>query len=413
MPISEFVRTQMNGASWIRRMFEQGLDLKQRFGEHNVFDLTLGNPVIEPPRAFKDRLVDVATAPDSGYHRYMPNGGYKETRQAVAAALSREWGIEVSWSHVLMTVGAAGALNVVLHALVNPGEEVIAVRPYFPEYRFYAENAGGSLVLVDSKSDFQLDMENIERALNSRTRAIVLNSPNNPTGVMYPRESFLELRDLLKVHRKKTGRVVYVVSDEPYRKLVYSTERAPSPIETCENVVFCTSHSKDLGIPGERIGFAVVGPEVEDADEILAAMAFLNRTLGFVNAPAMMQRVVTTLQDVSVDVDVYRRKRDRLYEALVGAGYECVEPQGAFYLFPASPWPDDEAFVAELARRRVLAVPGSGFGWPGHFRLSYCCEDWAIEGAIPILVNTAKEGRYRSERHATGAAGTGGRIEAR
>ncbi len=385
MPISELVRTQMSGASWIRRMFEQGLEMKRRFGERNVFDLTLGNPVIEPPSRFRERLVEVVTDEAPGTHRYMPNVGYESTRRAVADSLSREWGLDIPWSHVVMTVGAAGALNIVFQSLMNEGEEVIAIAPYFPEYRFYAENSGGSLVLVESGRDFQLDLSRVEEVLNSRTRIILLNSPNNPTGVMYPEKSLKELGDLLRRHKAKTGRAVYVVSDEPYRKIVYTMERAPSPMQFCDDVIFCTSHSKDLGIPGERIGYAVVGPGSEDAQDILAAMAFTNRTLGFVNAPALMQRVVEELQDVSVDVDIYRRKRDRLYGALVEAGYDCIEPDGAFYLFPKCPWGDDAEFVEELARQRVLAVPGSGFGWPGHFRLSYCCEDWTIEGAIPIL----------------------------
>ncbi len=391
MPISRSILEQMKGSSWIRRMFEQGQELKKKYGERNVFDLSLGNPVLEPPPEFRRVLQEVVASSEPGMHRYMPNVGYPETRRAVAAALSRETGLDIPFDHVIMTVGAAGALNVAFKALLDPGDEVIAFIPYFPEYRFYVENHAGKLVLCETRDDFQIDIEKLERLLNERTRAIILNSPNNPTGVLYHSECFSAIDELLRDFERRTGRTIYVVTDEPYRKLVYDASRSPSPLQYCRNTIFCYSHSKDLGIPGERIGFAIVRPGTKDEDLILGAMAFANRTLGYVNAPAIMQRVVRHLQDVYVDIETYRRRRDKLCQALADGGYEFVIPQGAFYIFPKSPIPDDEQFVARLARERVLTVPGSGFGKPGHFRISFCGEDWAIEGAIPILVRVARQ----------------------
>ncbi|MCD6497948.1 MAG: pyridoxal phosphate-dependent aminotransferase [Deltaproteobacteria bacterium] len=385
MPISQQVQNQMKGASWIRRMFEQGVELKKKYGERSVFDLTLGNPMVEPPASFRAALREAVEGDVVGAHRYMPNIGYEATRAAVARSLAGDMGVALSASRVVMTVGAASALNVVLKSLLNPGEEVIVLAPFFPEYRFYVENHGGKMVVVGTSEQFDLDVEMIAAAMNDRTKAIIVNSPNNPTGVIYGAESFRKLNEYLEDHRRRTGRTVYVVSDEPYRKIVYETRRSPSPLAYCRDTVLCSSHSKDLAIPGERIGFAVVGPDVEDGELLLNAMAFNVRTLGFVNAPALMQRVVAGLQDDSVSVDWYREKRDRLYQALVGAGYDCRLPGGAFYFFPKCPIEDDVEFVRRLAERRVLAVPGSGFGVPGYFRLSYCCEDWTVDGAIPIL----------------------------
>jgi len=403
MPISQQVLNQMKGASWIRRMFDQGIELKKKYGERSVFDLTLGNPMVEPPAVFQAALREVIEREDKGAHRYMSNIGYEETRAAVARSLARDMGVELSASQVVMTVGAASALNVVLKSLLNPGDEVLVLAPFFPEYRFYVENHGGQMVVVRTNEQFDLDVDKIAHALNDRTRAIIINSPNNPTGTIYSEESFKILSACLDAHRHRTGRTVYVISDEPYRKIVYETRRSPSPLAYCRDTVLCSSHSKDLAIPGERIGFAVVGPNVEDGELLLNAMAFNVRTLGFVNAPALMQRVVAGLQDDSVSVDWYRAKRDRLYQALVGAGYDCRLPGGAFYLFPRSPIDDDVEFVRRLADRKVLAVPGSGFGVAGYFRLSYCCEDWTVDGAIPILEELGSLGGHSVGR-ATSAA---------
>jgi aspartate aminotransferase len=390
MAVSKAIKEAMTGASWIRRMFEQGLELKKKYGEENVFDLTLGNPMIEPPESFRDALREAVNNPEPGMHRYMPNTGYPDTREAVANSLSKDLGLELTGDHVVMAVGAACALNVTLKSLLEPGDEVMVFAPYFPEYLFYAKNHGGVARIVQTLDNFQLDIEAVRASLNEKTKAIIVNSPNNPTGVIYPTKTYQDLARCLQEHEERTDRTVFVISDEPYRKIVYGGKRAPSPVQICKNSILCTSHSKDLGVPGERIGYAVVNPECEDATELLHAMAFCIRTLGFVNAPALMQRVVTRLQEESVAIDTYRRRRDRLFQMLEQAGYSCVLPEGAFYLFPKSPITDDKVFVAKLAEQRVLAVPGSGFGRPGYFRLSYCCDDRTIEGALPLIHKARK-----------------------
>jgi aspartate aminotransferase len=391
MAVSKAIKEAMSGASWIRKMFEQGIELKKQYGEENVFDLTLGNPMIEPPQSFERALKGAVNNPKPGMHRYMPNVGYPETRKAVAENLAKDFEIALDEKHVVMTVGAACALNVTLKSLLEPQDEVMIFAPYFPEYVFYAKNHGGIARIVETLDNFQLNIEEIKKNLNNKTKAIILNSPNNPTGVIYPQKAFEELAQCLAAHKKRTGNTVYVISDEPYRKIVYKNHRAPSPLQSCPNSILCTSHSKDLGIPGERIGYAIVHPQADGAEELLNAMAFCIRTLGFVNAPALMQRVVTGLQAESVAIDTYRKKRDTLYHALEAAGYECVLPEGAFYLFPKSPLPDDKEFVALLAKQRVLAVPGAGFGRAGYFRISYCCDDRTIERAAPLLQKTMAE----------------------
>lgn len=385
MAIAKAVENNMEKASWIRRMFEYGHEMKKKYGEKNVFDLTLGNPMVEPPPAFKKRLVEAVASDEKGMHRYMPNTGYETTRKAVAESLDGDWSIGLESRHVIMTVGAAGALNVAVKALVDPEDEIMIMAPYFPEYRFYANNHRAKERIIETTSDFQLDIDEIKNNLNSRTKIIILNSPNNPTGVIYPKKAYEDLAQCLDEHEKETGRAVYIISDEPYRKIVYGNKRAPSPMEVCRNTILCTSHSKDLGIPGERIGYAVVRPGCKEEEKLFNAMAFCNRTLGFVNAPALMQKVVEGLQNDSIDMEIYRRKKDRLLRALEKAKIRCSQPQGAFYLFPESPEEDDKEFVKKLAARRVLAVPGSGFGRPGYFRLSFCCDDHTVEGAAQVL----------------------------
>jgi len=387
MSVSKAVTETMKRASWIRKMFEHGMELKKKYGEKNVYDLTLGNPMVEPPEAFKKRLLEVAALEDKGLHRYMPNVGYEETRTAVAESLDSDFNLGLKSGHVVMTVGAASALNISVKSLVDPGDEIMIIAPFFPEYRFYAQNHGAEERIVETTSDFRLNINEIKNNLNSKSKIIILNSPNNPTGVIYSRNDYEELAQCLLDHKHSTGRTVYIVSDEPYRKIIYKNKRAPSPFEIYQNTILCSSHAKDLGIPGERIGFAVVRPGCEEGDLLINAMAFCIRTLGFVNAPAFMQRVVKTLQDETVAVEIYRKKRDRLYQALQKAGIECIMPEGAFYLFPKSPDKDDKKFVNKLAEKRVLAVPGSGFGRAGHFRLSYCCDDHTIAGAVEVFEN--------------------------
>jgi aspartate aminotransferase len=382
MPISKKIETFIASASWIRRMFEEGTRLRAVHGEENVFDFSLGNPTLEPPPAFQTALVRAATAPAPGSHRYMPNPGYPDVRAKIAMHLASLHGKPFSASHVLMTTGAAGAANCTLKALLDPGDEVLVLAPFFPEYRFYIDNHGGRMVVVETDEDFDLDVGAVEAAITPRTRAVIVNSPNNPTGRIYEAERLALLGEVLGTAQRRHGRSIYLIGDEPYRKIVYGAE-VPSLFAAHPNTVVCTSHSKDLGLPGERIGYASINPDCSDSGALFDAMAFTNRILGYVNAPALMQRVVADLQDESIDTSIYRHKRDLFLAGLRDAGYEVVEPEGAFYLFPKSPLPDDVAFVHVLARHLVLAVPGVGFSRGGYFRLAYCVDDQTIERALP------------------------------
>ena len=383
MAIAQKVRQYMQAASWIRGMFEEGIRLKQAYGADNVHDFSLGNPVVEPPPAFREALHRLVSQPRPGMHRYMPNTGYAETRAAVAAQLGRETGIAFAAEHVTMVVGAAGGLNVVFKALLDPGDEVMIFSPYFVEYNFYADNHQGVSNVVPTDARFNLDLAAIEAALSARTKIVLINSPNNPSGVLYDADTIAALGDLLRRKQAAFGTPIYLVSDEPYKKLLYDGLAYPEVHAYFANSIAVTSHAKDLALPGERLGHVAVNPACADLDELLEAIGFANRTLGFVNAPALMQHVVRELQGVTIDMAQYERKRALMCDELAAMGYEFVRPQGAFYLFPRSPIEDDTAFVNLLLQKRILAVPGRGFGTPGYFRLAYCVEDRTIENALP------------------------------
>jgi len=382
MLISRRVQRELKEGSWIRRVFEEGLALKRELGEEAVFDLSLGNPVLEPPEAFRRELKRWVGSPLPGMHRYMPNPGYPDTRAAVARQLSRETGLPFAYEHIVMTVGAAGGLNVVLKVILNRGDEVAVFVPYFWEYRFYVSNHGGALREFPSDERFYPDLEALEARLSPRIKAVIINSPNNPTGAMYPGELLRGLGQILQKKEAQFGHPIFLVSDEPYRKLVFDGLECPPVFHNHPRTIMVTSHSKDLAIPGERIGYIAVNPICEGMEQLAGALGHCNRTLGFVNAPALMQRVVAALQGVSVDPMEYQKRRDFLYGHLVGMGYSVVKPQGAFYMFPKAPVEDDVAFCAELARHRVLTVPGRGFGSPGYFRLAYCVEERTLEGSL-------------------------------
>lgn len=391
MGISTKAREQMKASSWIRRMFEEGIALKERHGAENVFDLSLGNPLLEPPPAFQRELRRIAEDDTPGTHRYMPNGGFPETRAAVAETLARDTGMPFTDAEVMMTCGAGGALNAIFKALLDPGDEVVIIAPYFAEYLFYVDNQGGAPKIASSDSAFQPDARSVEGAITARTRAVLVNSPNNPSGAVYTRESLSRLAEAIRSAERRFGTEIFLVSDEPYRKLLFTDEPFPFVLPHHPRSIVATSHSKDLGLAGERIGYIGVNPDYEAKGELMDAAIFANRTLGFVNAPAIMQRIVGKLQEATVDVSEYRRKRDFLYGALREIGYDCVEPQGAFYMFPRSPLADDREFVALLQSKLVLAVPGVGFGMPGHFRLSFCVDDRTLEGSIQGFREAFKE----------------------
>ncbi len=391
MPIAGKIENFLSASSWIRKMFEEGERLRRIHGVDKVYDFTLGNPNVEPPRAFHEELLKLAQNPMPGMHRYMSNAGYLETRQAVAQVLAEESGQPVTADHIVMTCGAGGALNAVLKTLLNPGEEVIIPTPYFVEYRFYIDNHGGTFKEVPTGEDFQLDPEAVAAAVGPQTRAVLLNSPNNPTGAVYPAESLATLARLLEEKEQELGTTIYVISDEPYAKIVYDELTVPQIFKFIKNSIVVTSHSKDLALPGERIGYIAVNPAIEDAPLLLEGMVFSNRTLGFVNAPALAQRLVAPLQRESVDIGEYMEKRDVLYNHLVTLGFQLVKPMGAFYLFPRSPIADDVEFVLQAQKYNLLLVPGSGFGGPGFFRLSYCVDMQIIRNSLPAFEALAKE----------------------
>ena len=369
-------------SSWIRKMFEEGAKMKAEFGADNIFDFSLGNPDVPPPPQFRKAMAAAIDEEAPGIHGYMPNPGYPAVRDAVAGQISIEQGIAVSGSDMLMTCGAAGGLNVVMKALLDPGDEVVILAPFFVEYNFYIDNHGGVAKIVNTAEDFSLDLAAIEAALTERTKAIIINSPNNPTGQVYSAEELAELGKILAAAGDRFGTVIYMIADEPYRKIIYDGLEVPSVFKASRNMILVSSYSKDLSLPGERIGYIAVHPDITDKAPLLGSMALANRILGFVNAPALMQRVVAKLQGVTVDNSIYARRREMFCKILSEAGYEFVPPKGAFYMFPKSPIADDAKFVALLQEQQILAVPGRGFGMPGYFRLAFCVEDSVIAGSI-------------------------------
>jgi aspartate aminotransferase len=363
MGISRAIAEQMDRASWIRRMFEIGIQLRKERGAENVFDFSLGNPDVEPPAAILDALRRVAAESRPHSHGYMPNAGFPEVRSRIAGRLAERTGIPFRSDDIIMSNGAAGALNTVLKAILDPGDEVIVLNPYFPEYRFYIENHGGRLVTVETDDHFQPDVARIASAITPRTKALILNSPNNPTGVVYGAEV---LRELNRIVRDP----MLVISDEPYRPLVYDGITPPETMTVIERSVVAWSWSKAMAISGERIGYLAIPPHLPEAAALRNACTFATRILGFINAPAIWQWVVAAAPDATVDVARYQAKRDLLCDFLTAAGYDCPRPQGSYYVFPKTPIPDDVAFIRTLQEEGILAVPGTGFGRGGYMRLS-------------------------------------------
>jgi aspartate aminotransferase len=393
MTVSRKIEESIKRSSWIRKMFEEGKLRKERYGEENVFDFSLGNPNLEPPGKFDRILLELVNDKSPGRHAYMPNAGYLETRQAVADYLNSFNRPRFTPGDIVMTVGAGGALNVVLKTILNPGEEVIIPSPYFVEYNFYLDNHQGVPRIVKTGADFSIDLDAVEGALTEKTKAVLINSPNNPTGRVYRREELKALAGLLTRFSEKLGRPVFLISDEPYRKIVYDGMEVPSIFNLYDNSFVATSFSKDLSLPGERIGYLAANPHMADKKTVVEGMVLCNRVLGYVNAPAMMQRVIPHLLKDSVDISVYQKKRDVLSDGLTSFGYELKKPEGAFYLFPKSPIEDDVAFVSALQEENILTVPGTGFGGPGHFRIAYCVSDDLIQKALPGFERTIRKFR--------------------
>ncbi|MDF1614121.1 pyridoxal phosphate-dependent aminotransferase [Desulfurivibrio dismutans] len=379
MAISQKMIAFAERSSWIRKMFEEGAKLKAVHGADNVFDFSLGNPDLPPPAQFATALQKLAAQAGPGRHSYMPNGGYPFVRAAVAAQIGKEQEMTLGEEEILMTVGAAGGLNVILKALLDPGDEVIILAPFFVEYNFYVDNHGGTAKVVNTREDFSLDIAAIQAAIGPKTKAIIINSPNNPTGQIYSADELAQLAAVLE----SAAQPIYLIADEPYRKIVFDNHEVPSIFKAYRHSLVVSSYSKDLSLPGERIGYIAVHPEIADKGQLLGAMTLANRILGFVNAPALMQRVVAELQGVTVDTETYTRRRELFCKVLQEAGYQFIPPKGAFYLFPKSPLADDAEFVGLLAEQKILAVPGRGFGMPGYFRLAFCVEDDVISRAAP------------------------------
>lgn len=368
---SHKVIENLGSSSWIRAMFEQGEALKKIYGPDQVYDFTLGNPDPEPPAEVMESMARLIQEP--GIHKYMANAGYTEARESVASYMKDETGVDFSAAQVIMVSGAAGGLNVVLKALLDPGDEVLVSAPYFAEYKFYAENHGGTLIAVPSLPDtFQPDIPAIAQAITERTKAVLLNSPNNPSGAVYTETCLRALAEVLKNAEARFGHDIYVLSDEPYVQIVYDGMKVPPVAAIFDHSIVINSFSKSLALPGERIGYVAVNPKIADADILMAALAFANRTLGFVNAPSLFQKVVAENLRIVAGLDSYRQRRDALYEIVTEAGFECALPQGAFYLFPKSPIPDDGKLANMALKHNLIIVGGTGFCYPGYFRLAYC-----------------------------------------
>lgn len=377
--MNQILTSPSNGV--IRKMFEEGIQLKQKFGAENVFDFSLGNPDLEPPAELLESLKNIANDNFHGSHGYMSNAGYPQTRLAMAKKTSLEQGVSVGADQIIMSVGAAAALNCVLKALLNDGDEVLVPAPYFTEYGHYCRNHGGTLVTVKTKEDFSLDLDAIKKSLNTKTSAIIINSPNNPTGKIYTYEDIKGLADILKEHGNKTGRFPYIICDEPYRAIVYDNKKVSAVFPEYEYSVVVTSFAKNLSIPGERIGYIAVNPANPESKEMVSACILATRILGFVNAPALFQRVVTESWDAYCDYSLYEKRCKELCEILDYAGYKYAKPEGAFYLFVKVPekWNDDDmAFCDHLKKFNILTAPGSGFGGKGWFRIAYCVSEQTI-----------------------------------
>jgi aspartate aminotransferase len=395
MILSDNVNKRMHSGSFIRKMFEEGNALKKKFGEDNVFDLSIGNPTFEPPDEFHSRILQLIGKPSAGMHRYMENAGYAETRAAVASQLSTETGLKFSETDIVMTCGSAAAINVVMKSILNPGDEVILFAPFFSEFDNYIDNHGGKVIIVPTDKDFLPQLDKLESAINQKTKAILMNSPNNPTGVVYDHDFMVKISDLLNKKAMQLSRPVILINDEAYRKLIYDNIQFPHIFKYYQHTISVNSHSKDLALPGERIGHIAINPECYAHHELVSGFIFCNRILGFVNAPALMQNVVKHLQDVTISIEAYQKKRDFLYSNLVKMGYQVIKPQGAFYMFPSSPIEDDISFVSVLHNWNILTVPGTGFGSPGYFRIAYCVEDKTLEGSLPGFEKAAKKYNLR------------------
>lgn len=392
--IAEKMKNMVANSSAIRAMFEEGNRLAQIYGAENVYDFSLGNPNVAAPNAVKKAIVELLDENDPiVLHGYTnSNSGYADVRKTVAQSLNERFGTRFEGKNIVMSVGAAGGLNVILKTLLNPGDEVIAFAPYFGEYRSYTNNYDGVLVEISPNTvDFQPKLDEFEQKITPRTKAVIVNTPNNPTGVVYSEETIERLASVMEAKQKEYGTDIYLISDEPYRELVYDDAEVPYLTKYYANTIVAYSYSKSLSLPGERIGYLVIPDEVKDSGDVLAAANVATRILGFVNAPTLQQKVIAKCINEKTDISYYDRNRETLYQGLRECGFECIKPQGAFYLFVKSPVTDEKAFCAAAKKYHLLLVPGSSFACPGYVRLAYCVSYETIVNSLPKFRELAKE----------------------
>lgn len=391
--ISNKMEKLVKNSSVIRAMFEEGKKLSAKYGEENVFDYSLGNPNVEPPKEIKQAIIDIINEePENLVHGYMSNSGYEDVRENIAEFINKKNNVNLTKDNIVMTCGAAGGLNIILKTLLNPEDEVIVIAPFFGEYENYVNNFDGKLVVVQAdKETFQPDIKALEKGITAKTKAIIINTPNNPTGVIYSSESLTKMAEVLRKKEAEYKTSIYLISDEPYKEIAYDGAEVPFLLNYHKNSFIGYSYSKSLSLPGERIGYVVANSEMDDYKDVIQSLNVANRILGFVNAPSLFQRVIGRTLGAEVDVNVYKKNRDLLYNHLISLGFECVKPQGAFYLFPKSLIPDDKAFAEAAKKYNLLIVPGSSFGCPGHFRLSYCISYEKIEKSLQAFTKLAEE----------------------
>lgn len=396
--ITKKMQELVSGNSLIRAMFEEGKELAAKYGKENVYDFSLGNPSVEPPKEVKQAILDIVNEEEPNYlHGYMSNAGYEDVRATIAESLNKRFGTAFTEKNIIMTVGAAGGLNVVLKTVLEQGDEVITFAPFFGEYKNYVENFGGMLVAVSPDMEtFMPNIEEFETKLTEKTKAVIINTPNNPTGVVYSEEIIKKLAAVLEKKQSEYGHEIYLVSDEPYRELVYGNIEVPYITKYYANTIVGYSYSKSLSLPGERIGYLTVANEMADFEEVVTALGIATRILGFVNAPSLQQRVIAQCINAKVDVSIYDKNRRLLVENLRKFGYECASPDGAFYLFVKSLEEDDKAFSNRAKKYNLLVVPGSGFGCPGYVRIAYCVDYDMIKRALPFFEKLAEE--YKTEK---------------
>lgn len=391
--IAEKMKKLVNNSSAIRAMFEEGKKMAEQYGAENVYDFSLGNPNVPAPAEVKEAILKELEEEDSlMLHGYMSNSGYEDVREAVAQSLNQRFGTAFDQKNIVMTVGAAGGLNVILKTLLNPRDEVMVIAPYFGEYNSYVANYDGRVVVVSPNTDtFQPNLTELEEKLTEKTKAVIVNSPNNPTGVVYSEEIIQKMADILEKKQSRFQSDIYLISDEPYRELAYDGVEVPYLTKYYRNTIVAYSFSKSLSLPGERIGYLVIPDEAADGSEIQAAANVATRILGYVNAPSLMQKAVARCLDARADVPYYNRNRETLYNGLRELGFSCIKPQGAFYLFVKSPVEDEKIFCEAAKKYHILLVPGSSFACPGYVRIAYCVSHETIVNAMPGFRKLAEE----------------------